>query len=521
MRIKKLTSMIVSTVSVVTMVAGQPVWASGTASADAAGTQTITDFADTDSVTLTYPVSDKPSEEAIQEALPAEITVYLDGSDQPVDIPVTWQDPTGIYTSSNYYYYEFDPVWDSSVYTLAAGEEVPVAWIHLTPDSSVIIPDPETSQSDSDSASDQTSTLSSSESETDQVSVQSSNAGETTETLLGANEDLDANRDQIYQYLTGTMGLNSAAACGVLANIYAESSFRADVGAVDIDGLMSFGICQWHASRFDNLQQYASDTGGDYTSLSTQLGFLNYELTTNSYYASILDEIRSVSNDAAGAASAAKTWCIKFEVPANAEAVAETRADYAVDMFWPMYGTGSSTTRFYDVSSKAFYADAVNWAADQGITTGTGNGRFSPNKGCTRGQIITFLWHLAGSPVSSTETKFVDVNPSAFYSQAVSWALAKGITKGTDDTHFSPDEPCTRAMIIQFLYVYAGASASELNIFWDVETYDYFANACTWAVNNGITGGTGKDEYGHTYFSPNDVCTRAQAVTFLYKYSQL
>ena len=541
MLLKKLTPIVISTLTVVTFAGSQPVFADESQTDGSGGIQVITDFDTSDFVTLTYDISKKPSEESIQKALPTEITVYLNGSDQPSEIPVTWKDQTGTYETSDNDIYGFEPVWDESKYTLEAGDEMPVAWVKLTSvsadtsnqtatqdsgdsntdqastqDNTAAATDQATDQS-STGASDQTSVQNGSDNTSEQEAAQSSSADEAYSYILLGDEDPEANRDQIFQYLTGTMGLNSAAACGVMANIERESGFRADIGHMETDGLMSFGICQWHGTRFDNLQSFASERGEDYTSLSTQLDYLYNELKTS--YGRVLNNIKSVSNNAAGASSAATTWCLYYEVPANKAAESETRASRAVDYFWPMYGTGSAASHFSDVCSESYYIDAVNWASDKGITSGTGDNIFSPDRRCTRAEIITFLWRLAGSPQDSSGTGFADVDPSAYYSQAVSWALAKGITDGTDGTHFSPNMTCTRAMIVEFLYKYAGASASQYNIFWDVETDAYYARACTWANYNGITGGTGLDSEGHTLFSPDNECTRAQAVAFLYRYS--
>ncbi len=556
MLIKKLTPFVISTLTVVTFAGSQPVFAADSQTDRSDGIQVITDFDTSDFVTLTYDISNKPSEKSIQKALPTEITVYLNGSDQPSEIPVTWKDKTGNYSTSDNDSYGFEPVWDDSKYALEAGDEMPVAWVKLVSDSSTDTSNQTDAQDDGDSQTNQPSTQDNTAAPTDQPSTQDNTAAPTDPTadqnsnadtsdqtalqnagddasapepaqsssadnpdsyILLGDEDTTANRDQIFQYLTGTMGLNSAAACGVMANIERESGFRADIGHMETDGLMSFGICQWHATRYDNLKSFASERGEDYTSLSTQLDYLYNELKTS--YSRVLNNIKSVSNNAAGASSAATTWCLYYEVPANKVAESQNRASRAVDYFWPTYGTGSAASHFSDVSSESYYIDAVNWASDKGITSGTGDSIFSPDKVCTRAEIITFLWRLAGSPQDSSNTGFADVAPSAYYSQAVSWALAKGITDGTDGTHFSPEMTCTRAMIVEFLYRYAGASASQYNIFWDVETDAYYARACTWANNNGITGGTGLDSEGHTLFSPNNECSRAQAVTFLYRYS--
>ena len=168
---------------------------------------------------------------------------------------------------------------------------------------------------------------------------------------------------------------------------------------------------------------------------------------------------------------------------------------------------------FKDVPVDAYYYEAVKWAAEKGITGGVGNGLFAPNQPCTRAQIVTFLWRAAGSPEPKTMSSFVDVPADAFYAKAVAWAVENGITGGTGDGKFSPDATCTRAQSVTFLYRAAGSpKVSGSAEFGDVATNAYYADAVAWAAKNGITGGIGGGLFG----SGND-CTRGQIVTFLYR----
>ena len=168
---------------------------------------------------------------------------------------------------------------------------------------------------------------------------------------------------------------------------------------------------------------------------------------------------------------------------------------------------------FKDVPTDAYYYEAVKWAAEKGVTGGVGNGLFAPNQPCTRAQIVTFLWRAAGSPEPKTMSSFADVPADAFYAKAVAWAVENGITGGTGDGKFSPDATCTRAQSVTFLYRAAGSpKVSSSAEFGDVATNAYYADAVAWAAKNGITGGIGGGLFG----SNND-CTRAQIVTFLYR----
>lgn len=168
---------------------------------------------------------------------------------------------------------------------------------------------------------------------------------------------------------------------------------------------------------------------------------------------------------------------------------------------------------FVDVKAGDYFYDAVLWAAEKGITSGTDATHFSPNAACTRAQIVTFLWRAAGSPEPKGTGSFADVPADSYYTKAVAWAVENGITGGTGDGKFSPDATCTRAQAVTFLYRASGASAVSGNAaFSDVATNAYYAAAVKWAEKNGVTGGIGGGLFG----SGND-CTRAQIVTFLYR----
>ena len=168
---------------------------------------------------------------------------------------------------------------------------------------------------------------------------------------------------------------------------------------------------------------------------------------------------------------------------------------------------------FKDVPVDAYYYEAVKWAAEKGITGGVGNGLFAPNQPCTRAQIVTFLWRAAGSPAPKNMSSFTDVPADAFYAKAVAWAVENGITGGTGDGKFSPDATCTRAQAVTFLYRASGSPAvSGSAAFSDVAADAYYAAAVKWAEKNGVTGGIGGGLFGS-----NNNCTRAQIVTFIYR----
>ena len=167
---------------------------------------------------------------------------------------------------------------------------------------------------------------------------------------------------------------------------------------------------------------------------------------------------------------------------------------------------------FADVPANSYYADAVLWAAKNGITGGIGNGLFGPNQPCTRAQIVTFLWRAAGSPEPKSMSSFSDVSADSYYAKAVAWAVENGITTGTGDGKFSPDATCTRAQSVTFLFRAIGKLVDSKAEFSDVLTDSYYANAVAWAVENGVTNGIGNGLFG-----PDNSCTRAQIVTFLFR----
>ena len=170
------------------------------------------------------------------------------------------------------------------------------------------------------------------------------------------------------------------------------------------------------------------------------------------------------------------------------------------------------TLDFADVPTDAYYYEAVKWAAKKGITGGIGNGLFGPNQPCTRAQIVTFLWRAAGSPEPKAMSSFSDVSADSYYAKAVAWAVENGITTGTGDGKFSPDATCTRAQSVTFLFRAIGKLVDSKAEFSDVLTNSYYANAVAWAVENGVTNGIGDGLFG-----PDNSCTRAQIVTFLYR----
>ena len=187
---------------------------------------------------------------------------------------------------------------------------------------------------------------------------------------------------------------------------------------------------------------------------------------------------------------------------------------HTIEVIFMKANGNPQTGVFVDVATGSYYEDAVDWAVENGITKGTDDTHFSPDGICTRAQAVTFLWRAAGSPASKTSTMpFTDVPVGSYYYDAVLWVVENGITKGTSDTTFSPNMTCSRAQIVAFLWrSEKSPAAGTANPFTDVKSTAYYAVAVLWAVKENITEGT-----TNTTFSPDADCTRAQIVTFLWR----
>ena len=187
--------------------------------------------------------------------------------------------------------------------------------------------------------------------------------------------------------------------------------------------------------------------------------------------------------------------------------------DHTIEAIFMKSNGNPQTGVFVDVAEGSYYEEAIDWAVEKGITNGVSSNMFAPNDPCTRAQIVTFLWRAAGSPAPKSMSSFTDVPADAFYAKAVAWAVENGITSGTGEGKFSPNSTCTRAQAVTFLYRASGSPAvSGKAEFSDVSTTAFYADAVAWAAKKGITTGIG----GRLFGSDND-CTRGQIVTFLWR----
>lgn len=245
-----------------------------------------------------------------------------------------------------------------------------------------------------------------------------------------------------------------------------------------------------------------------------------YTLTFDTNGGSAIDKITKDSGTTIDLAAykptrAGYTFAGWFSDKALTKAVTSVKltANTTVYAKWTQNG-GTAQNPFVDVKEGAYYYNAVLWAVEQKITSGTSATTFSPDASCTRAQMVTFLWRAAGSPkVENGKNPFTDVKADAYYYDAVLWAVEKGVTSGTSATTFSPDATVTRGQTVTFLYRNAGSpEVSGTMPFTDVEADAYYAKAVQWAVQQKITTGTSE-----TTFSPMSDCTRGQIVTFLYR----
>lgn len=174
--------------------------------------------------------------------------------------------------------------------------------------------------------------------------------------------------------------------------------------------------------------------------------------------------------------------------------------------------SSATSVSFADVKANDYFSTSVNWAVEKGITVGTSSTAFSPNDTCTRAQILTFMWRAAGSPEPKYPTFYTDIKESDYFYKAALWAQEKAVHVPKDEL-FRPNTPCTRASTVEYFWRLAGTKIGDVVPFSDVDCGSVLENAVSWAVRYGITQGT-----GGTAFTPNAVCTRAQIVTFLYRY---
>ena len=359
---------------------------------------------------------------------------------------------------------------------------------------------------------------------------------------VSAHEDHEA---QIYRFLTGTMGLNTAAACGILGNLHVETggSFSPDTyNPNDSGGTRSFGICQWNngagaGNRYGKLLQWCGANGLDANSLEGQLRFMRYELESTPYFR--LESLKAVENTAEGAYTASQIWAIYYEGCSSASYA--RRGDLAKNTYWPKYSavkpkiwesacggdqSKCPSAKFKDVSPYGRWDHGgIDYVLSHGLFNGTGDTTFSPDSVMTRAMLATVLWRGCGAP-EGYENSFSDVASGAWYEKAAAWGQASGIVKGLGEGRFGPDGQVTREQMATILFRLAGlmgyntGKRTDISGFPDqAQVSGWAAEALSWAVAEGLI--TGSTVGNTTYLRPGSGSTRAQAATILMRFSEL
>lgn len=330
------------------------------------------------------------------------------------------------------------------------------------------------------------------------------------------------NMDKIYVYLTQEMGLNTAAACGVLANMLCESNFNPD--SVSSSGTY-FGLVQWSLA-YNDVKGWITSNGYDPYSIEGQMRYLEYHLTESGDYkcSETYDTLKTVPNTAQGAYTAGYRFCYDYERPSNKESKSDTRGNIAAQIMFTVYSkVESGLMPFTDVSTGSWYYPYVLNAYQKGYFTGTSDTTFSPNLTMTRAQAVQVLYSAylaAGNPQVTEKSTFSDVDASAWYAEAVAWAQQNGIVSGMGGNTFAPDSGLTREQFALILYQYNEKFGSwdsnvtaDLSVYPDSGQLTWSRTAMGWAVGCGLISGTTSGSA--TILAPQQDCTRAQGATII------
>ncbi|MCD8357241.1 MAG: phage tail tip lysozyme [Clostridia bacterium] len=431
--------------------------------------------------------SEGQAEDELTAQMPDTVTASLtDGTTE--EIPVTWVS-LGDYADTDDFYYSFIPQWDEHTYVLTDGV-----------DSMTDVPYIMAQRSAQTTA--------------DDGSVRSKQVAAST------------NANTIFEFFVKQMGYNAAAACGVLANIKAESDFNPNCYG---DKGTSYGICQWHNERFTALKNWCNANGYSWTSLNGQLNYLKKELSANtSAYLwnglTINSKMKAYANSSSGAYDAGYYWCYYYEVPANRGSVAVSRGTQAKNTYWPQFSknvvsnTSSVSSVFTDVSASAWYKDSVQYVYDKGLMVGTSSTKFSPDSSLSRAMVAQVLYNRAGKPGVSTGVPFKDVSSSAWYYKAVCWVYKNGYMAGYSTQKFGPGDNVTHEQMAVVMNNYAGCpTANKTLSFTDAGKISSWAvKAVKWADYRGMLGYVSLEQT--SYFYPQRAATRSEMAYVLAAY---
>ena len=435
------------------------------------------------------------AETELTAQMPQTLTVNLvDGT--TTEIPVTWI-CLGDYANTDDFYYEFIPQWDMNTYTPA-----------------YVL----------DSASD-----------VPYIMARRVESGSDRFVQQGNYNAIPTNAKTIFNFLVKECGYNTAAACGVLANIEAESNFRPDCKG---DGGSSYGICQWHNGRWTSMKNWCNQNGYDWTSLNGQLHYLKKELSANnSAYLwngkTINEYMKKVPNTAQGAYDAGYYWCYYYEVPADKQTRSVARGNTAKNKYWSAFkdttvdggqdqveDSGAVYHIFKDVHKGDWYCSAIQFVYDKKLMSGVTKTTFCPKDPLNRAMATVILHSLSQTDkrfklTASGGKKFDDVWYGAWFYDAVKWANGAGLVQGYNDHEFKPTKDITREQFVSILYNYAkklgwNVSGTSLSKFSDSgKVTDYAVPAMKWAVKNGVVCG----DKGR--LKPQSSLTRAEAAVMI------
>lgn len=356
----------------------------------------------------------------------------------------------------------------------------------------------------------------------------------------GAND----NEARIYAFLTETMGLNTAAACGILGNLHVETGGTfspTSYNPNDSGGTKSYGICQWNngagaGDRYGKLFAWCKANGYNAASLEGQLQYMRYELESTPYFR--LSSLRAVPNTRDGAFEASQLWAIYFEGCSSAGYA--LRGRYATDTYWPKYQAPAiihasacggdhnrcPSVKFTDAPVYGNWAHGgIDYVLSHSLFNGTEKDRFSPNVTMTRAMLVTVLWRGCACP-TGFESDFKDVRPGSYYAEAAAWGQASGVVNGMGEGNFAPDLPVTREQIATILFRLASlggvdtSARAPLSAFPDeARVSNYARQAMQWAVAAKLIDGVSAN--GTAYLQPRSVATRAQVATIVMRFAQM
>lgn len=454
--------------------------------------RTITHFNDEGKQIKTISFSLNQGLAELTEQMPNTISVVLD-NDDVTDIEVEWK-CLGDYESTDDYYYEFIPQWDESKYALSKklDSKTDVPYIMA-------------------------------------VEKSLSNKDIFGNTSTGSTQySANANVSKIFSFLTNECNFNSAVACGILANIECESNFNPNLWG---DNNTSYGICQWHNSRFATMQNWCNDNRYDWKTLEGQLHYLKKELSVNdsSYLyngKTISNYLKTLSNTADDAYEAGRYWCYYYEVPAEKELVSVARGNNARNIYWPQFSKAMTvyTTANLNVRASANTSSKILGTLSKGTSVtvyGFNNGWYTIKYNNSTAYIYSVYTTVTQPAITNSVSDiFSDVSNRAWYNSAIQYVYDLGIMAGTSSSTFAPKSSCTRGMAVTILYNLSKTNRSLSIVsnkkvsFNDVKKGAWYYQAVQWAAANKIITG-----YGNKKFGPNDLITREQFAVMLYNYA--